>query len=154
MRQGSTLFLKLVVSLIGLAAAALCVFLLLAAVSSGEVGDFLPILLGMYASGIPFFVALCQTLKLLNHIDKGRAFSELSVRALKSIKYCAIAISALYAAGMPYIVYVADTDDAPGLTVLGLVIVFASAAIATFAAVLQRLLQDAIDLKSENELTV
>ncbi len=154
MKQGSTLFLKFVVSLIGLAALALCVFLTQATISSGEEGDFLPILVGMYITAIPFFFALYQTVKLLVYIDKSEAFSELSVKALKNIKYCAIAISALYAAGMPYIVYTADKDDAPGATVLGFVIILASIAIATFAAVLQKLLQDILDIKSENDLTV
>jgi DUF2975 family protein len=154
MRQGSTLFLKLVVSFIGLAALALCVFLLPATISSGDASDFLPILLGMYITAIPFFFALYQTFKLLIHIDKSEAFSDLSAKALKNIKYCAIAISALYATGMPYIIYVADKDDAPGLTVLGFVTILASIAIATFAAVLQKLLQDALDIKSENDLTV
>ena len=154
MKQGSTLFLKLVVFLVGLAVLALCVFLLQATISSGEARDFLPILLGMYIAAIPFFFALYQTLKLLIYIDKGEAFSDLSVKALKNIKYCAIAISALYAAIMPFIVYVADKDDAPGFTAFGLVIILASIVIATFAAVLQKLLQDALDIKSENDLTV
>ena len=154
MKQGLTLFLKLVISLIGLAVLALCVFLLLATISSGEAGDFIPILLGMYIAAIPFFFALYQSLKLLIYIDKSEAFSDLSVKALKNIKYCAIAISALYAAIMPFIVYVADKDNAPGFTALGLVIIFASIVIATFAAVLQKLLKDAIDIKSENDLTV
>ena len=154
MKQGSTLFLKLVVFLVGLAVLALCVFLLQATISSGEAIDFLPILLGMYIAAIPFFFALYQTLALLIYIDKGEAFSDLSVKALKNIKYCAIAISAVYAAIMPFIVYVADKDDAPGFTALGLVIILASIVIATFAAVLQKLLQDALDIKSENDLTV
>ena len=154
MKLGSTLFLKLVVSLIGLVVLGLCVFLLQATISSGEARDFLPVLLGMYIAAIPFFFALYQTWKLLVYIDKSEAFSDSSVRALKKIKYCAIAISAVYVASMPFIVHVADKDDAPGFTLLGFVVIFASIVIATFAAVLQKLLQDAIDIKSENALTV
>jgi hypothetical protein len=55
---------------------------------------------------------------------------------------------------MPYIVYVADKDDPPGATAIGLVIIVASCVIAVFAAVLQKLLQNAIEIKSENDLTV
>jgi len=154
MKQGSTLFLKLVIYLIGLAVLALCVLILPATISSEEAGDYLPILFGMYIAGIPFFFALYQTLRLLAYIDKSKAFSDLSVKALKQIKYCAIAISVLYAAGMPYIVYIADKDDSPGFTALGFIVIFASIVIATFAAVLQKLLQEALDIKSENELTV
>ncbi len=155
MKQGSTLFLKVVVSLIGLAVMASCAFLLLATNSPEEASDYLPILLGiMYTTAIPFLFALYQTFKLLIYIDKSKAFSDLSAMALRNIKYCAIAISALYAASMPYIIHVADIDDAPGLTALGFVIILASIVIATFAAVLQKLLQEALDIKSENELTV
>ncbi len=154
MKQGSTLFLKSVISFIGLVVLVLCVFLLSAMTSSQEAGDYLPVLLGMYIAAVPFFFALFQTWKLLVYIDKSEAFSDSSVRALKKIKYCAIAISAVYVASMPFIVHVADKDDAPGATALGFVIIFASIVIATFAAVLQKLLQDAIDIKSENDLTV
>ena len=48
----------------------------------------------------------------------------------------------------------AEVDDAPGLILVGMVLIFASMVIAVFAAVLQRLLQEAIDIKSENDLTV
>jgi len=154
MKRGSTLLLKSVVSLIGLVVLALCVFLLQATFGSGEAGDFLPVLLIMYVAAIPFFLALYQTLRLLIYIDKSEAFSDLSVKALKTIKYCAFAVSALYAAGMPFIVDVADKDDSPGLAALGLVVVLASIVIATFAAVLQKLLQEALNIKSENDLTV
>ncbi len=108
----------------------------------------------MYATAIPFFFALYQAFKLLSYIDKNKAFSELSVKALKNIKYCAITISILYAVGMPFFYLIAEEDDAPGLIVIGLVIIFASMVIAVFAAVLQKLLKEAIDIKSENDLTV
>jgi hypothetical protein len=55
---------------------------------------------------------------------------------------------------MPFLIGIAQEDDAPGLAALGLVIVFAAFAIALFAAVLQKLLQEAIAIKSENELTI
>jgi hypothetical protein len=110
--------------------------------------------LGLYVPAIPFFVALYQTLKLLDYIDRNKAFSQLSVRALNSIKYCAIIISAMFAAGMPYVYYVADQDDAPGVVAIGLVIVFASLVIAVFATVLQKLFKNAMAIKAENDLTV
>lgn len=139
---------------IGLVVLTLCALSLRVAISGEDAGGYRPILLGMYVSAIPFFVALHQTLKLLNYIDRNKAFSSVSVMALKYIKYCAVTISALYAAGMPYIYLVAEKDDAPGVIVIGLVIGGASFVIATFAAVLQKLLQNAADIKSENDLTV
>ncbi|EGW41794.1 hypothetical protein DOT_0212 [Desulfosporosinus sp. OT] len=55
---------------------------------------------------------------------------------------------------MPFFYLVGEKDDAPGLILLGLVITFAPTVIAVFAAVLEKLLKDAIDIKSENDLTV
>ncbi|RVT60318.1 DUF2975 domain-containing protein [Niallia taxi] len=160
MNQVSTLFLKIAVIFIGLPILALCIFVV------PEIGRYAGELLSnityikyfvisfFYVSAIPFFIALYQAFKLLIFIDKNKAFSELSVKALKVIKYCAIIISGLFVIAMPLFYFVADADDAPGVIIIGLVIIFASMIIAVFAAVLQRLLQEAIEIKSENDLTV
>jgi hypothetical protein len=154
MKKGSTFFLKGVILVIGILVLALCIFVLPLGLSrEGDLG-YTPVIIGMYIAAIPFFIALYQAFKLLNYIDKNNVFSEIAVRALQYIKYSAITISILYTAGMPYIILVADKDDAPGVVAIGLVIIFASSVIATFAAVLQKLLQNVIDIKSENELTV
>ena len=145
--------MKSVIYLMGLAVLGLCV--IIAGVSiSGNAGMYLPMLLVMLIAAIPFFIGLYQGLLLLGYIEKGTAFSELSVKAIKNIKYCAFTISVLYAAGMPYIIYVADKDDAPGAVMIGLVFIFAPLITSVFAAVLEKLLQNAIDIQSENELTV
>ncbi|WP_274307107.1 DUF2975 domain-containing protein [Solibacillus daqui] len=163
MKRGSTLFLKLAVIFIGIPILALCIFLLpqiaMVAFEEAKKGSELAyvvfgILSIMYISTIPFYFALYQTLGILNYIDKNQAFSELSVSALKKIKNCAITISGLYMVGLPLVYIVAEWDDAPGLLLIGLVIVGASMAIAVFAAVLQKLLKDAIAIKTENDLTV
>jgi hypothetical protein len=153
MKQGSTLFLKVVIYLIGLAVLALCV--IIAGVSiSGNAGMYLPMMLVMLMAAVPFFFGLYQGLLLLGYIDKNAAFSDLSVKAIQNIKYCAFTISALYAAGMPFIIYAADKDDAPGAVLIGLVCIFAPLVTSTFAAVLQKLAQSAIEIKSENDLVV
>jgi MFS family permease len=154
MKQGPTMFLRLVVILIGLIVLGLCVFALPAGIMSDNTGYYRPILLGLYVPAVPFFIALYQTLRLLSHIDTGNAFSQLSVNTLKNIKHCAVIISGLFCLGMPYIFQAADKDDAPGVALLGFIIIGASAVIAVFAAVLQKLLQSAMDIKSENDLTV
>lgn len=154
MKRGSTLFLRAVIGLIGLVILALCLIAIPRVIGPFDMGGYDPILLGLYVPAVPFFFALFQTFKLLNLIDKNEAFSELSVKTLNNIKYCAIIISGLYVLGMPYIFRVADQDDAPGVVAIGLIIIIASIVIATFAAVLQRLLRDALDIKKENELTV
>lgn len=102
---------------------------------------------------MPFYYALYQTFHLLRSIDRNTAFSDISVKALKNIKICAIAISGLYVLGMPLFRLIARKLDPP-VGFMGLAIIFASLVIAVFAAILQRLLQEAIHIKSENELTV
>ncbi len=76
------------------------------------------------------------------------------MKAIKTIKYSAFTISVLYSAMMPYVIYVADKDDAPGAVLIVLVFIIAPLITCVFAAVLQKLLQNAIDIKSENDLTV
>ena len=159
MKPYSTIFLKIVVILIGIPVLALCIFwlpplLIKTAELKPEYASFRYVLVGMFISAIPFLYALYQALKLLSYIDKSKAFSELSVKALKYIKYCANTISIIYVLIMPLVFPLADADDAPGLVGIPLIIIFASIVVSVFAAVLQRLLQDAIDIKSENDLTV
>ena len=108
----------------------------------------------LYASAIPFYFALYQAFKLLRYIDKNKAFSQISVKALKKIKHCAIIISILHVLVLPLFYLFAEKDDAPGVIFVGLVVPFASMVIAVFAAVLQKLLKEAIDIKSDNDLTV
>lgn len=160
MNKGSTLFLKIAVFLIGSPIVALCIFVL-PALSSKAVELYLgsaylkyPILLGLYITAIAFFTILYQALKLLGYIDKNKAFSELSVIALKNIKYCAIVISGVYVLMTPVMYIIAEKDDAPGIIVIGLAFIFAAAVISVFAALLQKLLKEAIDIKSENDLTI
>nr|WP_239094290.1 DUF2975 domain-containing protein [Bacillus sp. B15-48] len=152
------MFLKLAVFLIGTPVLALGIFGLIWLVKNPANPEYAhilyPIVIGLYVSVIPFFVALYQAFILLSYIDKNQAFSELSVKALKIIKLCAMTISGVYVVILPFVFVVAELDDAPGLIIVGGVPIFGSMLIAVFAAVLQRLLQEAINIKSENDLTV
>lgn len=155
-----TLFLKAAVFLIGLPVLALCIFVV------PEIANFAAelypnnaymkylVFIDLYATAIPFYFALYQAFKLLSYIDSNKAFSELSIKAIKIIKYCSITFCSLYAVGMPLFYLIAEADDAPGIILIGLAIIFASFVVAVFAAVLQKLLQNAIEIKSENDLTV
>ncbi|ALX48468.1 DUF2975 domain-containing protein [Lentibacillus amyloliquefaciens] len=160
MRRRSTIFLKIAVFIIGAPVLAFILFtvpMIVRNVVAGLSGwDYviLGILTIMYATAIPFYVVLYHTFKLLSYIDNNNAFSDLSVRALRMIKYCAITISGLYVIGLPLFYGFAEMDDAPGVIVVGMLLVFAPIVIAVFAAVLQRLLQQAIKIKTENDLTV
>jgi len=153
MKHGSTFFLKAVICLLALLAAGICT-IMIGVISAGNAGIYLPILFGMLVTSLPFFFALYQGILLLRSIDTNTAFSEQSVTAITYIKYCAGGISVVYALLMPYIVYVAEKDDAPGAAVLGLVFMVSTLITAVFAAVLEKLLKNALDIKSENDPTV
>jgi hypothetical protein len=87
-------------------------------------------------------------------MDSNKVFSQAAVNAVKNIKYCALAVSGLIVLGIGYIRLTVVNDDPAGVTVLGILTTFTAIVIATAAAVFQRLLQNAVDIKSENDLTV
>ena len=146
--NGSTLFLRFAVLSFAAIILALCVFAIPAGLASDKTGMYRWILAGLYVPAVPFFYAIAQTMKLLQYIDKNTAFSDASVKALGNIKLCGVVIAGLFATGSPYIYYVADKDDAPGVLAVALVIIAASVAVAVVAAVLQRLLQSGPSTRS------
>ncbi len=160
MKKGSIIILRLASFGIGLIVLALCIFALPELWKGGSIEFpevayvFPPLVIGLYATAVLFFIGLWQTFKLLHYIDQNKAFSDLSVTALKKIKYCALTIGVLYMGGLPLLYPIAQADDAPGILLIGFVIACAPIVIAVFAAVLQMLLHNAIEIKSENELTV
>ena len=154
MKHGSTLFLRLAIILIGLFVLTLCVYVLPLIINDDNTGFYKPLLIALYLPALPFFWALYQSLKLLNYIDANNAFSIASVKAFKAIKYCGIIIGAFFIVLSSYVYQVANRDDAPGVLLIHLVIAGASFVIAAFSALLQKLVQNAVDIKSENDLTV
>ncbi|PIC63626.1 hypothetical protein CSV79_10825 [Sporosarcina sp. P13] len=158
MKKGTTIFLKIAVFLIAVTVLALCIFWLpWLANNTAEMYpefDYLqyPVLISLYITVIPFYLALFQALKILNYIENNNAFSERSVNVLKYIKYCAITISIVYVIGNIFLI----TQNAlhPGIAIIGFIIIFTSVVIAVFTAVLQKLLKNALDIKLENDLTV
>ncbi|EOQ15267.1 DUF2975 domain-containing protein [Bacillus cereus group sp. MYBK249-1] len=159
LKRSSTTFLKVIIFLAGISVLALCIFLVpeMANFAANLYPNIAPmkylVFIVMYGAAVPFYVALYQAFNLLQYIDENTAFSELSVKALKNIKRCAITISGLYVLSLPLFYFIAKKMDPP-IGLVGLIIVFASLVIAVFAAILQRLLQEAIHIKSENDLTV
>jgi hypothetical protein len=162
MKRGSTLFLKVVISLIAIGA---LVGMIRFPQTEGRAanldlisiyGD--PFIIYLYMSSIPFFVALFQAIRLLRFVEKNDVFCQAAVKAVRNIKYCAIAFSGFVAAAISYIFVMAKVksgdDDPAGFVAIGLVLIFASSVIATAAAVFQTLLHNALYIKSENDLTV
>ncbi|AZZ61146.1 DUF2975 domain-containing protein [Oenococcus sp. UCMA 16435] len=113
-------------------------------------------LIGTYAAAIPYFIALDQAMKLLKYIDIGCAFSKLSLKSLNIITRCAIVVFIVVTiGGLPFFYTLVQLNtDTPGFVLLGLLISGSTFLIVVFTSVLKRLLQDAIDVKSENDLTI
>ncbi len=132
--------LKTVLIIISLAGIGFFTFVLPRVIGGIDLGGYDPILLGMYITAIPFFVILYQTWLVLDYIYKKNFFSENCIKSLNYIKYCLITISGLYVLGMPYIFYVADKDDAPGVVAIALIIISCSALKAVFVNVFQNLI--------------
>ncbi|GEM03110.1 hypothetical protein HMI01_00980 [Halolactibacillus miurensis] len=113
-----------------------------------------PIVIGMLLTAVPFFYALRRAYDLLKFIDRQQAFTPVAVTALKQIKQAAIAIAVIYTIIWPFVYGIAEIDDAPGLVLVGGLPIFFSMVIAIFAALLQKLLKQAIEIKQENDLTI
>ena len=111
-----------------------------------------PFILYGYAASIPFFIAVYKAFKLLGYIGQNKSFSLNSVRALRSIKYCAIVLSIfIVMAGLYVMIFHNKDDDPAGFLAICIVTTFVSLVVATAAAVFDKILQNGMDIKSENE---
>ena len=162
MKRSSTIFLQVALVLIGLGALALLLWeprvegVNANATTLYDIYFDDPFLAYVYIGSIAFFVALYQAFKLLRYVGRNEVFSQASVKALRTIKYCAMIIIAFLVGAEGYINIVQRRveDDIAGGVMIGLVMIFISAVVATAAAIFERTLQSAVDLKSENDLTV
>lgn len=113
-----------------------------------------PFIIYIYLASIPFFVGLYHAFNLLNFIDANKVFSQVAVNALKNMKIASLSLIGFIALAELYIRFFAHGDDPAGPTAFGIFASFAAIVIAAAAAVFQKLLQNAVDIKSENDLTV
>tara|TARA_R110002049_G_scaffold33375_4_gene109747 strand:- start:2397 stop:2876 length:480 start_codon:yes stop_codon:yes gene_type:complete len=159
MKRVSIIFLQTVIVLIGIIAIAILIRVPLTEGRATNLDLFSiysdPFILYGYAASIVFFVALYKAFKLLGYIGQNKVFSTKAVKALKNIKYCAIVLSVLIVAAGLYIrIFHSKDDDPAGFLAMCIVTAFASIIVATAAAIFEKLLQNAIDMKSENDLTI
>lgn len=159
-KQASTLFLKAVLLLMALAVLALCLFALPGmAARDAELHPetaYLqyPFLISAYVFFIPIFIAKYQAFKLLTYIDRNQAFSELAVKSLKIIRYCAYAVIVFIVLGELATIALIRGEDITHIITLGAIGSFASIVVAVFAGLLQKLLKDAARIRSDNEMIV
>jgi hypothetical protein len=104
-----------------------------------------PFLAYAYIASIPFFVALYQAFKVLGYVGQDRVFSQASVKALRTIKFCALTIVGFVVAGENIFILFNDSDDRAGGVVMGIVIAVGSLVIAAAAAMFEEILRNAVD---------
>jgi hypothetical protein len=112
-----------------------------------------PFLAYAYVASIPFFVALYQAFKVLGYARQNKIFTQEAVNALRIIKFCAMAIIGFVAVSLFFMIG-GDREDRPAGVFMRILIAFPSIVVATAAAMFERVLQNAVDIKSENDLTV
>src|SRR6187549_3496676 len=125
MESSSALFLQMVIVLVGIGTFALMLWEphlegRNAHASTFEIYFKDPFLAYAYLASIAFFTALFQAFTLLGYIGHNKVFSPDSVRALRTIKYCAIALVAMIGAAVAYLfIAVRGTDDIAGGVAMG-----------------------------------
>ncbi len=158
MKRSSTIFLQIVIVFLGIGALALMLWEphlegrnLHATLVQIYFKD--PFLAYAYIASTPFFVALYHAFKVLGYAGQNKVISREALKALRTIKYCAMAIIGFVAVGEVFIL-LGDSDDRAGGVFMGILITFGSIVIATGAAMFERNLQKAVGIKFENDLTV
>src|SRR6267378_5775924 len=117
MKRGSTIFLQAVILLLGVGVFALLLWE--PNLEGRNVNATLfeiyfkdPFVAYAYIGSIPFFVALYQAFKVLGYVRQNKTFSPATVKALGTIKYCAIAIIGFVAVGVIFMMF-GDREDRP-----------------------------------------
>lgn len=158
MNRSSTLFLRLVVALMAIAALAICGLgvprMVADEVSRHPNGVGVPygIMVCAYLLCIPFFTALYQGFRVLNLIDRDKTFSNATARSLRLIRYCALIIGASFFAGIVTlrILSAGTNEDPAGPSMIAMVVMFFCLTVTAVSVVLEKQVQKAIDLKTES----
>lgn len=111
-----------------------------------------PILIGIYLTCIPFYLAIYESFKLLVLIGKDNVFTQDACKSLRVVSFSSIAVSVLYVIGL--VILMVENAMPPGLFLLGIAIIFACIIIAIFTGVLKVLLNKMVEIKKENDFTV
>ena len=148
MKRSSTIFLQVVIVALGIGTLALLLWE--PHIEGRNVHATLfeiyfkdPFLAYAYIASLSFFVALYQAFKVLGYAGQNKIFSQAAVNALRTIKFCAIAIIGFVAVGEIFIM-LGNSDDRPPAIFMGILIIFGSIVIATAAAMFERILQNAV----------
>lgn len=156
MKSVATVFMRAVLVLVGIGALAVLLWEPHIEGRNAHATQFAiyfndPFLAYAYIASIPFFAGLYQAFKVLRHAGRYMEFSVSVLRSLRTIKCCALAIIGFVVGGEVFIMF-SDSDDRPGGVFIGILIIFAAIVVATAMSILERALQNAVDMKSEHDL--
>ena len=157
MKKSSTIFLQVVLVLIGIAALA---FMIWEPHVEGVNAHatvfqmyFNSFVVYAFIGSTPFFAALYHAFKVLGYIRQNKTFSQATVNSLRIIKYCALALIGFVVVSVIFM-FGGEREDRPAGLFMRLLVTFPSIIVASAAAISERILQNAVDIKSENDLTV
>jgi hypothetical protein len=101
-----------------------------------------------YLGSVPFFVGLYQAFRLLGYVGRGDAHSSGARKALRNIRYCALAVVAFIVGAEVWIMLTHGEDDAAGAFVLGVGAILLGLLTVAAAAMLERTLRGGRNLRS------
>lgn len=160
MRRSSTIFLQIVIVFMGIGALVLMLWEPHIEGRNAHATLFQiyfndPFLMYAYIASIPFFVGLHQAFNVLGYVRQNKTFSQLTVKALRTIKYCALVTIGFVVVSIIFIYPMfGDKDDLPVGIFMRVLLTFASMVVAASAEMFERILQDAMNMKSDKNLTV
>lgn len=148
-----TIFLKIMVVLVGIGALALLLWE--PHIEGRNIHATLfeiyfkdPFLVLVYIGSIPFFVALYQTFKILGYVGQNKLLSQSTVKALRTVKYCAVIIISFVVVEEIFIM-LGNTDDRAGGVFMGVIIILGSIVAVIMTAMFEVILKNRADIKVE-----
>lgn len=110
--------------------------------------------ISLYLACTLIFAISFYLFRIFHLIDIHNFFSDSALIFVKTVRYLFIALFIVLLGIMPFVYYTADHGDAPGLIFIVMGIVFIPLAIAVFISAMEKILNNSINLKKENELTI
>lgn len=110
--------------------------------------------ISLYLSAIASLLIIYYMYRMLGLVDNNTAFSAMSLVYVHAIFRLALMEFIVLTGTLPFVYFIADNDDAPGVMVIGLGMLIIPLAVATFVSIIEKLLKNAIELKLDSELTI
>ncbi|MEK7103013.1 MAG: DUF2975 domain-containing protein [Patescibacteria group bacterium] len=111
-----------------------------------------PFLALVYVGSIPFFAVLYKAFKVLGYAGQNMLFSQATVNALRTIKYCAFTIIGFVVVEEVIIILNHGNDDAAGGIFMGILITFGSIIVVTATTMFERIVHKILKMKPENKI--